>query len=67
MKRSKANYSLDFERFLASKWAGYTWQVFQELEGDEQAVVIAAYRIENRIASLDYQNAMREPKGKSHA
>jgi len=37
------------------------------MEGDEQAVVIAAYRIENRIAALDYQQVVRKSSSrKSH-
>jgi hypothetical protein len=64
VKRSKADFSLDYERLLAARWAGYDWQSFQKMEGNDQAEIVAAYRIEQRISALEMREMM-PPRKKS--
>jgi hypothetical protein len=40
------------EWVLAARWAGYRWDEFQSLPGDEQSFLIAAYRISNQIEAV---------------
>lgn len=38
----------------ASRWRGLAWEHFDALDGDDQARIIAEYRTEQRIASVQY-------------
>lgn len=37
---------------LAARWAGYTWEAFTALEGDEQAMIVATYRCSTQIDAV---------------
>jgi hypothetical protein len=37
----------------AARWRGYLWEHFDALESDQQALVIAEYRIEMRYQAVD--------------
>jgi len=37
----------------AARWRGYAWEVFDLLDPDMQALVIAEYRIELRYQAVD--------------
>jgi hypothetical protein len=37
----------------AARWRGYSWQAFDSLPSDEQALVLAEYRIELRYQAVD--------------
>jgi len=37
---------------LAAKWANYTWEEFEALEGERQSMVVATYRASNQIEAV---------------
>jgi hypothetical protein len=41
-------FESSYEMLRAARWRGYTWEAFDLLESDQQALVIAEYRIEMR-------------------
>lgn len=46
------SYSAEFEAREAARWAGYIWPAFCDLDGDEQSVVIAHYRVHHQIEAV---------------
>lgn len=59
---------------MAAKWANYTQEGFRDLDGDDQAEIIALYRcslmMEAVVANEQTKKARRaanRPKGKGHA
>lgn len=53
MPRSGVKYSLILEWFLASRWAGLDWfNDFNEMDGDDMAFVVAAYRTNMQIEAV---------------
>lgn len=47
----------------AARWRGYQWEVFDELESDLQAQIIAEYRIEMRYQAVDAWEHRPDPNG----
>ena len=48
----------EFEWVMAARWAGYTWDDFQEKEGDDQSYLVAAYRCHVQMeAVLEHERA----------
>jgi hypothetical protein len=43
----------DYEMVRAAKWWGLDWDAFDAKESDEQALLIATYRIEMRYQAVD--------------
>ncbi len=51
--RSGVKYSLILEWFLAARWAGLNWfQEFNDLDGEDMAFVVAAYRTNMQIEAV---------------
>lgn len=42
-----------YELLRAARWRGLSWQAFDALSSDEQALTIAEYRIEMRYQAVD--------------
>ena len=42
-----------YEFVRAARWRGLSWQAFDSLDSDAQALVLAEYRIEMRYAAVD--------------
>lgn len=60
MPRSGVSYSPLFEWREAAHWAGYRWeQDFCNLDGDDQAAVIAHYRAHLQLESVLAQDQER--------
>ncbi|KPV48012.1 hypothetical protein SE17_40355, partial [Kouleothrix aurantiaca] len=60
----KIRYSAEYELLEAARWRGLTWQDFDALEGDDQALIIAHYRTAQRLAAVDaWEN---RPKKDAH-
>jgi hypothetical protein len=47
-------FSADYELLRAARWRGYTWEQFDPLDSDSQALIVAEYRIEMRFAAVDH-------------
>jgi len=52
------------EWVLTAKWANMTFEEWCELEGDQQAVYIAARRAELQIEAVVQNEAMKQAKRK---
>lgn len=51
--RSGVSYSLMLEWFLAARWAGIPWfDDFDQLDGEDMAFVVAAYRTHQQIEAV---------------
>ena len=51
--RSGVSYSLVLEWFLAARWAGLEWFTqFDQLDGEDAAFVVAAYRTHMQIEAV---------------
>jgi hypothetical protein len=52
------SYSLELEVMLAAVWAHYRQEEFEQLPGDEQSRIVAAYRTQSRAeAVVAHENA----------
>lgn len=60
--RSGIAYSPLLEWRLAARWAGYTFEQFTELEGDEQSMIVASYRANNQIEAVLSAEQVKEMK-----
>lgn len=59
-------FAAEYELLRAARWRGYSWQAFDQLDSDSQALVVAEYRIEMRYAAVDYQaNLTKADRGNS--
>jgi hypothetical protein len=47
-------FSSDYELLRACRWRGYTFERFDSLDSDSQALIVAEYRIEMRFAAVDH-------------
>lgn len=47
---------------MVAKWSGYTALTFDELDVDEQAACIAAYRVSNQIDAVMAYEQEKESK-----
>lgn len=53
LPRSGVRYTLILEWFLACRWAGLDWfSDFNELDGDDMAFIVAAYRTNAQIEAV---------------
>jgi hypothetical protein len=53
MPRSGVRYNLMLEWFLAARWAGIPWfGEFDQLDGEDMALVVAAYRTSQQIEAV---------------
>jgi hypothetical protein len=50
---------------LAAVWANYTWEEFEELEGDRQAFIVSAYRSNNQIEAVLNESQRKKMESKS--
>lgn len=51
--RSGVRYGLMLEWFLAARWAGLGWfDEFDQLDGEDMAFVVAAYRTHQQIEAV---------------
>jgi hypothetical protein len=57
--RSGISYSREFEWREAAHWAGYLWEEFCELDGDDQAAIIAHYRAHLQLEAVLAQDQER--------
>ena len=55
-------YSVEMEYALAAKWWGWNrLEAFREIPTEEQAELIAIYRVENQIQGvLDYRDRLKQ-------
>lgn len=63
--RSGVKYNLILEWFLAARWAGLDWfNEFSDLDGDDMAFIVAAYRTNAQIEAVVtyYAQKQRKPK-----
>lgn len=61
-RRSGFAFSAQLEWRLAARWAGYRWTEFEQIDVDEQAACIAAYRTENQMRAVEAYEQEREMK-----
>jgi hypothetical protein len=47
-------FSNDYELLRAARWRGYSWEAFDNLDSDSQALIVAEYRIEMRFLAVDH-------------
>lgn len=71
MPRSGITYAAEFGWIIAAQWAGYTWREFSELDGDEQAHIVAAYECNQQMTAVvaheqhkEQQRAAKRGRGK---
>ena len=58
------SFASEYELLRAARWRGLTWEAFDALDSDSQALIIAEYRIEMRYQSVDsYAQSL---KAKNH-
>lgn len=56
-------FTAEYELLRAARWRGYTWESFDALASDSQALIVAEYRIEMRFTAVDsYQQQLRRKK-----
>lgn len=61
LPRSGVRYSIMFEWFLAAKWANLRWfDDFDQLDGEDMAFVVAAYRTNQQIESVLAHDAQKK-------
>lgn len=61
--RSGVRYSLILEWFLAARWANINWfDDFNEMDSDDMAFVVAAYRTHMQIESVTAYYASKRRK-----
>lgn len=46
------SYSPQFEIEMAAHWRGYSREAFYKMSGDEQATVVALFRLQNKIQAV---------------
>ena len=47
---------------MAARWGGYTFEQFEQLEGDRQAFIVAAYRCSNQIEGVLMNESMKQSR-----
>lgn len=60
--RSGVTYNSELEERLASQWAGYRYEEFLDLDGDQQAEHIAAYRVTHQVEAVLAQQSKTEQR-----
>src|SRR5689334_22654883 len=56
---SGVTHSIEFEWREAAHWARYRWEEFADLDGDEQAAIVAHYRAHTRLEAVLAQDLKR--------
>jgi hypothetical protein len=64
--RSGITFTLEFERRLVAKWAGYTYEAFCDLDGFNQAGHVAAYRDYQYMSAAEAERDKRNNKKGKH-
>lgn len=59
MPRSGLSYAAEFEWLEAAHWAGYRWEAFRVLDGDDQARIVAHYRARMQMDAVIAQDLER--------
>lgn len=59
MPRSGVEYSEEFGWREAAHWAGYEWEVFGELDGDDQAAIVAHHIAHMQLEAVIAQDMKR--------
>jgi len=62
LKRSGISYSPELEWILASQWAHYRYEEFEQLSGQRQSALVAAYRAEQQMKAVLAEHSDREMK-----
>lgn len=57
-------FAAEYELLRAARWRGYSFEVFDTLDSDQQALIIAEYRIEMRFQAVD--SYIQSLKAKKH-
>lgn len=65
LEPSGVTYSLKFEAREAACFAGYTYQDFLELPGEEQNAIVAHYQMHNRIQAVQADDAQKKAERKA--
>jgi hypothetical protein len=62
-------FAAEYELVRVARWRGYSWEQFDALDSDSQALIVAEYRIETRFAAVDsYQQSLkRKPRTRASA
>jgi hypothetical protein len=56
---------MEFEAREAAVFAGYPWEKFTELQGEEQAAVVAHFRLHGRIEAVQTEDAYKKAEHKA--
>jgi hypothetical protein len=59
---SGVSYAPELEWRLAARWAGYRYEDFALLDGEEQSDTVAAYRVNGHIEALMAQEQSRRAR-----
>jgi hypothetical protein len=59
-------FSAEYELLRVARWRGYSWEQFDQLESDQQALIIAEYRIEMRFLAVDQYAQSLKSKSKTN-
>jgi hypothetical protein len=59
---SGVSYAPELEWRLAARWAGYRYEDFTLLAGEEQSGTVAAYRVNGHIEALMAQEQSRRAR-----
>ena len=63
--RSGVRYEMILEWFLAARWAGISWfDDFDQLDGDDMAFIVAAYRTHHQTEAVVSYFANKPRKSK---
>lgn len=62
--RSGVSYAPILEWVLAARWAGYTYEQFEKMDGDRQSFYVAARRAELQIEAVMTKEANKKAKQK---
>jgi hypothetical protein len=57
--RSGVSYSTEFGWREAAHWAGYRWEVFRTLDGDDQAAIVAHHMAHLQLEAVIAQDIRR--------
>ena len=52
LKRSGISYRQELEWIFAAQWAHYKLEEFEQLDGERQSVLVAAYRVSKQIEAV---------------
>jgi hypothetical protein len=55
-------YSQEYHWFKAARWAHYRWTEFLELDGDIQAMIVAAFETDGQIDGVVTEDLKHDGK-----